>query len=117
MRKNRMATDTEQSVPSTASASPPAAREGRGWLWSLLGGLVILALIGITPFTGDISDLHAWGLDASDLHTWTLILMYCVLAQSWNFIGGFAGYAAFGNVAFFGIGAYSVGLFLLAKQP
>ncbi len=112
-----MATDTEQSLPTTASASPPAAREGRGWLWSLLGGLVILALISITPFTGDISDLHAWELNASDLHTWTLILMYCVLAQSWNFIGGFAGYAAFGNVAFFGIGAYSVGLVLLANQP
>jgi len=39
------------------------------------------------------------------------------LAQSWNFIGGFAGYSAFGNVVFFGIGAYATGLVLLANQP
>jgi branched-chain amino acid transport system permease protein len=102
-----MATETGQPASSTATASLPAVKEGRGWLWSLLGGLLLLALIGTTPFVGD----------ASDLHTWTLILMYCVLAQSWNFIGGFTGYAAFGNVAFFGIGAYSVGLFLLANRP
>jgi branched-chain amino acid transport system permease protein len=43
--------------------------------------------------------------------------MFCVLAQSWNFIGGFTGYAAFGNVAFFGIGAYTVGICLQANQP
>jgi branched-chain amino acid transport system permease protein len=102
-----MTTRAESSASPTATASPPVAKEGRGWLWSLLGGLIILALIGTTPFVGD----------ASDLHTWTLILMYCVLAQSWNFIGGFAGYAAFGNVAFFGIGAYTVGLCLQANWP
>ncbi|HEY7347019.1 MAG TPA: branched-chain amino acid ABC transporter permease [Ktedonobacterales bacterium] len=102
-----MATSAKPSASPTTTASPPAAKEGRGWLWSLLGGLVILAFIGLTPFTGD----------ASDLHTWTLILMYCVLAQSWNFIGGFAGYAAFGNAAFFGIGAYTVGLCLQANIP
>lgn len=102
-----MATDTGQPTSSTATASPPVVKKGRGWLWSLLGGLVLLALIGTVPFLGD----------ASDLHTWTLILMYCVLAQSWNFIGGFTGYAAFGNVAFFGIGAYTVGIFLLANRP
>jgi branched-chain amino acid transport system permease protein len=43
--------------------------------------------------------------------------MLCVLAQSWNFIGGFAGYAAFGNVAFFGIGAYSVGICVTSGDP
>jgi branched-chain amino acid transport system permease protein len=43
--------------------------------------------------------------------------MFCVLAQSWNFIGGFTGYAAFGNVAFFGIGAYTVGIFMTSGDP
>jgi branched-chain amino acid transport system permease protein len=40
----------------------------------------------------------------------TTIAMFIVLAGAWNIIGGLAGYAAFGNVAFFGIGAYAAGL-------
>jgi branched-chain amino acid transport system permease protein len=51
------------------------------------------------------------------LRTWTLILLFCVLAQSWDFIGGYTGYSAFGNVAFFGIGAYSIGLWLTPQRP
>jgi branched-chain amino acid transport system permease protein len=33
--------------------------------------------------------------------------MYAVLAQSWNFIGGLAGYPSFATAAFFGLGAYT----------
>ncbi len=102
-----MATQAGPKASSTTTASSPSAKEGRGWLWSLLAGLLILGAIGTTPLVGD----------ASDVHTWTLILMFCVLAQSWNFIGGFTGYAAFGNVAFFGIGAYTVGVCLEANWP
>jgi branched-chain amino acid transport system permease protein len=36
----------------------------------------------------------------------TTVFMYCVLAWSWNFIGGFVGYPSFGIAAFFGFGAY-----------
>ena len=36
-----------------------------------------------------------------------MVFMYVVLAESWNIIGGFAGYLSFGHVAFFGIGAYT----------
>ena len=34
------------------------------------------------------------------------LLMFLVLAYSWNLIGGYAGYTHFGQVSFFGIGAY-----------
>ena len=34
------------------------------------------------------------------------ILMYAAMAYGWNMIGGYAGYVSFGNVTFFGIGAY-----------
>jgi branched-chain amino acid transport system permease protein len=37
----------------------------------------------------------------------TIVLMYTVLAMSWNFIGGMAGYPSFGTAAFFGLGAYT----------
>jgi branched-chain amino acid transport system permease protein len=36
----------------------------------------------------------------------TDILMFAILASAWNIIGGYTGYASFGNVVFFGIGAY-----------
>ena len=34
------------------------------------------------------------------------ILMYAALAYGWNMIGGYTGYVSFGNVTFFGMGAY-----------
>lgn len=38
----------------------------------------------------------------------TELFMYAALAYAWNLVGGLAGYVSFGNVAFFGIGAYTV---------
>lgn len=49
------------------------------------------------------------------LLTFTTVLSLALMAQGWNFIGGYTGYAAFGNVAFFGIGAYTTGLLMLSK--
>ncbi len=40
----------------------------------------------------------------------TFIAMFVVMAAAWNIIGGLTGYAAFGNVAFFGLGAYTTAL-------
>jgi branched-chain amino acid transport system permease protein len=48
----------------------------------------------------------------------TIIAMFVVMATAWNIIGGITGYAAFGNVAFFGIGAYTTGMLVAkAKWP
>jgi len=48
----------------------------------------------------------------------TYIAMFIVMASAWNIIGGITGYAAFGNVAFFGIGAYTTGMLIAkAKWP
>jgi branched-chain amino acid transport system permease protein len=48
----------------------------------------------------------------------TIISMFIVMATAWNIIGGITGYAAFGNVAFFGIGAYTTGMLIAkAKWP
>ncbi len=35
------------------------------------------------------------------------ILMFGAMALGWNIIGGYAGYVSFGNVVFFGLGAYA----------
>ena len=50
-----------------------------------------------------------------ELLTYTRFLALALMAQGWNLIGGFTGYAAFGNVGFFGVGAYTTGLLMLSK--
>jgi len=62
--------------------------------------VVVFALIALVPFAADTY----W------LRLGTTVLMYAVLALSWNFIGGMAGYPSFATAAFFGLGAYAGGV-------
>jgi branched-chain amino acid transport system permease protein len=87
--------------------SAPALRANRSWLWSLGIGLLILGAIATIPFQNDVAGLILW----------TNVVMFCCLAQAWNLIGGFVGYAAFGNVVFFGVGAYTVAVALQRGLP
>ncbi len=108
-----MASTKPQAAPAQLSAPgasgvPARPRgEGRSWLWSLIIGLLILGAMGTVPQQND----------PGALYNWTLVALFCCLAQSWNLIGGFVGYAAFGNVVFFGIGAYAVPLALQHNLP
>lgn len=68
----------------------------RDWL-ILAAASVLLALLA---FAGDNYLLRLA----------TIMCMYATLAQSWNFIGGFAGYPSFATAAFFGLGAYASGV-------
>lgn len=59
--------------------------------------LSALLLAALLPFFGDNYVLRLG----------TMFAMYAVMAQSWNIIGGFAGYPSFATAAFFGLGAYA----------
>ena len=61
---------------------------------------VVFALLAAVPLVGE----------AYWLRLGTTMLMYAVLALSWNFIGGMAGYPSFATAAFFGLGAYAGGV-------
>jgi branched-chain amino acid transport system permease protein len=62
--------------------------------------IAIVAILAAVPWFG--SDVVVqFGIS-------TLIL--AVLAQGWNIIGGYTGYASFGNSTFFGLGAYGVAI-------
>jgi branched-chain amino acid transport system permease protein len=71
----------------------------------VLGALVVAALAlapaGLSPFL---------------VQFLINLFMLAALAESGNIIGGFTGYASFGNVAFFGIGAYTTGVLLTAAD-
>nr|WP_272212309.1 branched-chain amino acid ABC transporter permease [Marinicella sp. W31]MDC2878222.1 branched-chain amino acid ABC transporter permease [Marinicella sp. W31] len=60
-------------------------------------GLCFFAVIAFLPVFGDNYILRLG----------TMFAMYAVLSQSWNIIGGYAGYPSFATAAFFGLGAYT----------
>lgn len=66
-------------------------------------GVVALAAV---PFFGSDTFIQ-FGINA---------LLLAVLAQGWNIIGGYAGYASFGNSVFYGLGSYGVGIAMVQWQ-
>jgi branched-chain amino acid transport system permease protein len=64
---------------------------------SAYAGLALFAVLALAPLSGEMY----W------LRLATIVLMYAILALSWNFIGGMAGYPSFASAAFFGLGAYA----------
>ncbi|HYY45950.1 MAG TPA: branched-chain amino acid ABC transporter permease [Candidatus Angelobacter sp.] len=90
---------------------------------SIRRGLFAVAAIGLLyvvagPLTSTDAAQQA-GLPLLTDKLWfriaTTVAMFVVMASAWNIIGGFTGYASFGNIAFFGLGAYAVGV-LVANQ-
>jgi branched-chain amino acid transport system permease protein len=74
---------------------------GRAWVSPALGAAAV-AILAAAP-----------GLVSPFLVQFLInLFMLAILAESWNIIGGFTGYASFGNVAFFGIGAYTTGVLM-----
>ena len=69
----------------------------------LVGGLAVVAAALFAPALAD---------DAA-LRTLAGVFMFAALASAWNIIGGFAGYASFGNVVFLGLGAYTVAVLMV----
>jgi branched-chain amino acid transport system permease protein len=45
--------------------------------------------------------------------TVTTVFMFVTLAVAWNLIGGYTGYACFGQVGFFGLGAYTTAVLIV----
>ena len=72
-----------------------------------------LAFVVLAPLTSTDAAQQA-GLPLLTDKLWfriaTTVAMFVVMASAWNIIGGLTGYASFGNVAFFGLGAYTAGV-------
>jgi branched-chain amino acid transport system permease protein len=61
---------------------------------------LVAILLAFVPWFGD-EVLLQFGISA---------LLIATVAQAWNIIGGFAGYASFGNSVFFGLGMYGTAI-------
>jgi len=74
----------------------------RNLVYGVVGALILLVLIALPPM----------GVSGFWLRTLTQAYVLAIMAIGWNYIGGYTGYAAFGNVAFFGLGAYVTGILM-----
>jgi branched-chain amino acid transport system permease protein len=109
-----------QERPVAAFSTQPSRRGRRVRRTILIAFLVVVAVVMVLPLTLTTQALDAnldpqtlgidWLVNKSLVRLETTIAMFVVLAMAWNLIGGLTGYAAFGNVAFFGLGAYTVGV-------
>ncbi len=68
-------------------------------LRAILVMLTVAVLAGVPWYGSDV--LVQFGINT---------LLLAVLAQGWNIIGGYAGYASFGNSVFYGLGSYGVAI-------
>ncbi len=97
------------------AVAPPATgpTEGRTGAFRLrsplvpLGLALLLAVFALLPFA----------LTGYWVRVLTTVFMFAAMAQSLNIIAGFAGYADFGNIVYFGIGAYSSAFLMKHGAP
>src|SRR3954465_15275885 len=83
-------------IAASRPATPPWARRAAS-------GLLLLTML-IAPFVTSTTSILFDALTAM------------AVAYGWNVIGGYAGYAAFGNVAYLGLGAFVAAGFM-SRQP
>lgn len=62
------------------------------------GGLAALAIVPLL-----VSNTYV-------LHMLVMVLLWVLLGQSWNLLGGYTGQVSYGHAAFFGVGAYTTAI-------
>jgi branched-chain amino acid transport system permease protein len=84
------------------AARPRARALGhRRWAGWAAGGLAVLTCLGLQT-----------QLYSGQARTVATVFMFVALAQSWNLIGGYTGYACFGQVVFFGLAGYTTAVLM-----
>ena len=68
----------------------------------LIGSAVVLVVLVVAPWISPL--IHV------DLSTFSEVLLIAIAAMSVNLLLGYTGLPAFGNAAYFGLGAYGAGL-------
>ena len=69
---------------------------------SVVINFIFLALLGLVPLLFKDNNYY--------LNIICMVFIWAGLALSWNMVGGFMGQITFAHMAFFGIGAYTVGI-------
>jgi branched-chain amino acid transport system permease protein len=75
--------------------------------WGVVRGGGFVALLVLVPALGPAH----W-----QLNLLIFVLLFAAMAGAWNLVGGFSGYPSLGHAAFFGLGAYTLGLAFRGAQ-
>jgi branched-chain amino acid transport system permease protein len=104
--------ETTQSVtpqqPATNAPAGTSATRTLSFSSKVDRALIVCALVALPIMC--LVPLRATGYWMNLL---TSLFLFAAMASAWNLIGGYTGYAAFGNIAFFGGGAYTTAEFML----
>jgi branched-chain amino acid transport system permease protein len=92
--------------PETSVVPPVEGWHGNALRVALISLILVVVLLALV-----LAPLH---LNFYWLRILSTAFMFATLAQAVNLIAGFTGYPAFGNVVFFGLGAYSAAI-VMAK--
>src|SRR5437763_15456036 len=76
--------------------------EARRQRWAILGFAVAILVLSFVILKSAYYQLVL-----------TQVLLWAVLSLGWNQLSGYSGYFSFGHAAFWGLGAYTVGLGML----
>lgn len=100
VEKTRLQEEYENEIERLRRIARTVLDTGEEHAWKLLA--VFIVLLGLLPLSG---------LESGFWMT-TIINMFtlAVLALSWDIVGGQTGYPSFGNMAFFGVGAYTTAI-------
>jgi branched-chain amino acid transport system permease protein len=91
-----LVSDVNASLESAGKAKPRAARlVGPARAGVFFGALIVMPMFGLPHWV---------------LNMLVFVIMFAVMSSAWNLVGGFAGYPSLGHAAFFGIGAYTLGM-------
>lgn len=94
---------TDPAASSTSIATESGSQAGRR---ALIAGLWIVACLVLIVAPHWLNNY--W------LRVLTQVVMVAILASSWNIVAGICGYFSFGNVVFFGLGAYTTAVLMSA---
>ena len=92
---------TDPSTLPSAGKIYPAVRAGHRTLIPLLWIVAFLLLAALPPWLNNY-----W------IRVLTQVVMVAILASSWNILAGVCGYFSFGNIVFFGLGAYTTAVLM-----
>jgi branched-chain amino acid transport system permease protein len=81
-----------------------------GWFRSRTAANSWPALFGVVAFAAMLGVQQV--IEPGTQRLLTTVFMFVALAQAWNIIGGYTGYASFGQVVFFGLGAYTTAVLM-----
>lgn len=93
------AADRDDDIALGAARATVVAKPAPWWI----GPLIAVAIFAVLGALGGTLNLGA-------VTTLTTVLLYTVVAQGWNVLGGFGGYLHFGAALFIGTGAYTAAL-------